>query len=271
MASLAEDAVVTRAPWRPRPMAIASRVSASSSTTRTLTPWSEGAGRAHLSPALEGTCSAVEASAEAPCCRGSRMISTAPDRSSRFRASTLPPCSSTRCRTMARPRPSPACLRVLRGVGLPEAVEDVRQERGIDPRTVVRGGSTRGPPPAAAPAPAPVGANFVAFDSRFQMTCCSRPASPSTGPTVGSIASSSWISLASAGGPHGVQCRFDHLQEAHRVKPSGNLPVMIRDTSRMSATSWAWARSVAIDGLDGTGGGSGIQARLAQDVRPRPR
>ncbi len=63
--------------------------------------------------ARRARCGSRSRSADAACCRGSRTINTAPGRSSRFRASTVPPCSSTRCRTMASPRPTPACWRVL--------------------------------------------------------------------------------------------------------------------------------------------------------------
>ena len=70
------------------------------------------------------------------------------------------------------------------------------------------------------------------------------------------------------GGPHGVRCRFDHLGQPHRaqahVELAGDDPRHVQDVG----DELGLGPGVAIDGLDGTAGGGGIQARLAQDVRP---
>ena len=63
---------------------------------------------------------------------GSVTVKVAPWPSPGLLARMLPPCISTSCLTMASPRPRPPCRRVVRGVGLAEAVEDVRQEFGLD-------------------------------------------------------------------------------------------------------------------------------------------
>ncbi|EAU62926.1 hypothetical protein STIAU_1825, partial [Stigmatella aurantiaca DW4/3-1] len=51
---------------------------------------------------------------------GSRTVKVEPWPSPALSASTSPPCSSTKCRTMANPSPSPPCSRVL----LPSACQN---------------------------------------------------------------------------------------------------------------------------------------------------
>ena len=96
---------------------------------------------------------------------------------------TVPPCSSTICRTSESPRPSPPWRRLAR-----------RRPGGSD-RTRTAGsparcpGRCRGPYSRTVAALArdlearrapPASVNFTAFDSRFQTTCCRRSASPLT-------------------------------------------------------------------------------------------
>ena len=140
---------------------------------------------------------------------------------------------------MANPRPSPVLRRVL-GVGLPEAVEDVRQELGINPGTIVRDRELDARSGLFQPhLRRPAGANLTALDSTFQITCCSRLASPNKGPVARSIASSSWMPLAPAAGR--TASAADSITSDSRTGPKliWNLPVTIRETSSMSATSWA--------------------------------
>ena len=57
---------------------------------------------------------------------GSVTVNVAPCPSPALSASTVPPCSSTMCRTIVSPMPSPPCDARAAAVGLAEAVEDVR-------------------------------------------------------------------------------------------------------------------------------------------------
>ena len=67
-------------------------------------------------------------------------------------------------------------------VGLTEAIEDVRQELRGDADAGVGTRSRRAPSirDEAISTRPPAGVNLTAFDSRFQMTCCRRSASPAT-------------------------------------------------------------------------------------------
>ena len=111
---------------------------------------------------------------------GSRTRNVAPRPSPSLSARTDPPCSSTRCLTIASPSPRPPCRRVVPGVLLAEALEHVRQERRRDARAGVADHDLDVAAGAAQPHahPPPVGVNLTAFDSRFQTTCCRRSGSP---------------------------------------------------------------------------------------------
>ena len=56
---------------------------------------------------------APASSRPSPAARGSATVNVAPWPMPALSARTLPPCSSTRCLTIARPRPSPPCARVV--------------------------------------------------------------------------------------------------------------------------------------------------------------
>ena len=68
---------------------------------------------------------------------GNRTVNVAPQPSPSLCARTVPPCSSTRCRTIARPRPRPPIAARRPRALLAKAIEDVRQELRRDPDPVV--------------------------------------------------------------------------------------------------------------------------------------
>ena len=80
----------------------------------------------------------------------------------------------------AEPEPSVPARRAA--VALAESIEDVRQERRVDPLTGIADFTvTRASAPLTRTVIVPPsGVNFVAFDNRFQITCRSRCASPVT-------------------------------------------------------------------------------------------
>ena len=97
-------------------------------------------------------------------------------------ADTLPPCSSTRLRTIARPRPRPPRDRSS-VCGCCTKRSKIRGSMsGSMPLPVSATRSTTSPPSAAAVTEiAPPGSvYFAAFVSRFDTTCARRAASPST-------------------------------------------------------------------------------------------
>ena len=80
-------------------------------------------------------------------------------------------------------------MRVVDGVGLPEALEDVRQELGLDADAGVGHVISMcelDPLEHRRATVPPFGVNLIALTSRFQTTCCSRFGSPETGPAMGS-------------------------------------------------------------------------------------
>ena len=103
-------------------------------------------------------------------------------------ASTVPPCSSTRCFTSVRPMPRPPCERSSDWSRLREQVEHVRQQLRRDAGAVVphRDAALRRPRSSrAAGCGCPSGENLAALLSRFDSTCASRTASPSS--SIGSL------------------------------------------------------------------------------------
>ena len=111
-----------------------SRASASSSTTSTVMPDRSGPPEVRDRGAELAGMHAREVvrGLRAPPMSGSSTVNVAPCPSPGLGARTVPPCSSTSCFTIERPSPSPPAWRVVRRVGLAEAVEHVRQELGRD-------------------------------------------------------------------------------------------------------------------------------------------
>ena len=87
----------------------------------------------------------------------------------------------------------------------------------------------------------PLGVNLMALASRFHTTRCSRPGSPRTIRSSGG----SWVRCSSrsfdraAGWPYRVQRRLHDGQQIDDYRPGRSLPVMMRETSRMSSMSCA--------------------------------
>ena len=90
------------------------------------------------------------------------------------------------------PEAQSAVAAARRRIGLPEAIEHVWQELGRDALAGVADGQARRSAPRArarSRIDPPDSVNFIAFDSRFQITCCSRSASPLTAGSSSSNAS----------------------------------------------------------------------------------
>ena len=120
------------------------------------------------------------------------------------------------------PEPEPAVRRVMVRVGLAEAVEDVGQELGRDALARVadlRSRRGRRRPPSGTSTRPPAGVNLMAFDSRFQTTCCSRSGRPRRGRAAGSsVTVERDAPCASAAGPHRVDRRVDDRGEVDRLR-----------------------------------------------------
>ena len=101
--------VLTSAPYCTSETRRKSRTSVSSSTTITFTP-SRRTSHSGSSPSLLGSHAAAASGGAG---RGRRTVKVEPWPDPRLSACTVPPCSSTRCRTMARPKPMPPCFRVV--------------------------------------------------------------------------------------------------------------------------------------------------------------
>ncbi len=87
----------------------------------------------------------------------------------------------------------------------------------------------------------PAGVNLIAFDSRFQITCCSRDGSPRNPAGRVGIDVSIWIPLASALGRTASTAARAIVPISIGCVSSRSLPVMMRETSRMSSISTACA------------------------------
>ena len=70
----------------------------------------------------------ISSTGASPVCLGNFKRKVVPFPSPPLSTVTVPPCSSTRCRTIAMPRPKTVVTAAHRAVGLAEAIEDERQE-----------------------------------------------------------------------------------------------------------------------------------------------
>ena len=89
----------------------------------------------------------------------------------------------------------------------------------------------------------PRGVNLIAFESRFQITCCNRSASPRTRPAAGSMSRASVIAFASAAAVSESVAASTTGPSSRERQSSCSLPVTMRETSSRSSTRRAWARA----------------------------
>ena len=224
----------TRTPQRSSSVVTSSRESASSSTSMTRVP-----ARRRCAPAT--ACSEYAPGSPSPTgsgyAPGSGSVTTnrAPCPTSRFMAATAPPCISTSWLTMASPSPRPAwrraeasrcrkrsntCGRKSGSIPGPSSTTSIRAEVPSLASEI----STR--PPSAA--------NLIAFESRFQATCCNRSGSPSTGGTRASRFAATSTRLASAAGRIVSMAPATTCARSTGCFFSSSWPTDIREMSRMS-------------------------------------
>ncbi len=264
-ASAAPLATVTMAPAWESMAAVSSRVSASSSTTSTCRPSRRGSARRATTLSRGGAGPSAELSSRA----GRRTVKVDPRPAPSLSARTVPPCSSTRWRTMASPRPRPPWCRVGELSACQKRSKTWGRTSGARPRPVSRTTiltEVRRRRSAISTRP-PAGVNLTALDSRFHTTCWSRSGSPETTAPPSTVEQRS-TPLASAAGRT--------TSSAARTVPSSSsgrssrrsLPVMMRETSRRSSMSLACARalrSMAARPLASTAGSAAEAPRRSCD------
>jgi len=235
---------------------------ASSSTTRTLTSCSEGAGWSRLSQGVgQGRPRSVGRAPAAAATEPSAPRRAAPRDSAPRRSRH----AARQMRTMARPRPSPPCRRVLEESACPEASKTCGRNSGSipGPSSVTRARCpSRVLHPHLHPPPR---RELDGIGQQFQITAAAGSRHPAPARPRGR-----WPArpdVLAVGGPHGVRCRFDHVGQPHRpAQPE--LAVTIRDTSRMSARAGS-GPGVAIDRLTARRGRGSRPARTGCATRPR--
>ena len=90
----------------------------------------------------------------------------------------------------------------------------------------------------------PLGVNLIAFDNRFQTTCCRRTGSPLTTPSDGSASVSTRMNLASAAGRSvSTPWRTSATRSTSRTS-SRSVPLIACDTSSRSLISRVCARAL---------------------------
>ena len=104
-----DDAARTSAPAFTRISPASSRPSASSSTTRIREISRSEIGLTRSGPGPTAALALRRRGSAGTAATGSVTVNVAPEPRPALSALTVPPCSSTRCRTIASPRPSPPC------------------------------------------------------------------------------------------------------------------------------------------------------------------
>ena len=160
-----------------------------------------------------------------------------------LRASTVPPCISTRLLTRVRPMPSPPCERSSESVDLGEQLEDPRQHarRRCRCRCRAPGRPPRRPRDRPSSQIWPPGSVYLAaLFSRLQSTCSSRVGSASS--RIGSAGRRDGQLVAaaarSAGGASRRRWPTTAASSTGSLR-SSILPRLIRETSSRSSTSRA--------------------------------
>ena len=182
----------------------------------------------------------------APRAAAAAPMKAAPCPSPSLSTSTVPPCSSIRWRTIERPSPRPPWVRVIDPSAWRKRSKTKGRKSGRMPIPVSLTRMTAFPPTSRRRTSTrpPRGVNLMAFDSRFQITCWRRSASPSTGLASGAIETSRRIPLASAAGRTLSSAASMMRRRSTGLKSSRSLPVMMRETSSRSAISCACARAL---------------------------
>ncbi len=174
---------------------------------------------------------------------GSITVNVAPFPSPSLVALTVPPWSSTRCRTIARPNPMPPCWRLVFWSACLKRSKTCGRKSGEIPcpvslTTISRCELIRSDLICTRP---PRGVNLIAFDSKFQTTCWSLTGSP--GIEIAPVSITFWTRtpFASAAGLTASTAASMNVFGSDGRTSMRNLPVMIRETSSRSSTSCACA------------------------------
>ena len=183
---------------------------------------------------------------------------------------TVPPCSSTRLLTSDRPSPSPPCLRVVEASPWRKRSNRCGMNAGWMPMPVSATAistcaSSRCEHDLHVP---PRGVNLMAFDSRFQTTCCRRPGSPEIGPAAGSRMRSTRMPLASAAGVTVSIAASMNESGCSGCMSSRSLPEMMRLMSSRSSMSCVWTRALRSIVSRPARSSSALRAGEAQHLRP---
>ena len=167
-------------------------------------------------------------------------------------ARTSPPCISTRCRTIDKPEAEPAVRASAstrrpggtsrtRSAGTPASMPmPVSLTVSSSIVAVARAGGRRRCPPR--------GVNLTAFESRFQITCCSRSGSPTSAATHGS----NWPLDGARRAPRRPAASTPSRSSTSATRSSGlmssrSLPLTMRDTSSRSSIEPRLHLRVALD------------------------
>src|SRR5206468_10662471 len=171
---------------------------------------------------------------------GSVTVKFAPWPSPSLAALTVPPCSSTRSRTIANPRPSPP-----KRIAVPSAWRkrsktwgrrSARMPCPVSPMMIVACFSSYARRTVTRP---PLGVNLIAFENRFSTTCCRRSGSPATVAAAGASRVSTSILLPSAAGRTDSAASSIIVASSTGRTSRRTLPAMMRETSSSSPMRWA--------------------------------
>src|SRR3954447_25742982 len=211
-----------------------SRPSSLSSTTRT---WSPAAGFT-VEKVPVGGVRREEGFRRSSASRGKRTMSSLPFPSPSLRASTPPPCISTRLRTSGSPRPSPPSERCRELSTWANGSKIVCSIPGERPTPVSRTRKTASASSVSTEIhrrPAR-GVYLMAFWSRLQTTCSSRPGSPLTTAVRVSTATSRSLARASDFMPSSTRQRSTTSRRSTGRRCRLILPRVTRETSSRSST-----------------------------------
>src|SRR3954447_16422121 len=224
-----------------------SRPSSLSSITR---PWSPAAGFT-VEKVPVGGVRREEGLRRASASRGQRAMSSLPFPRPSLRASTRPPCISTRLRTSGSPRPSPPSERCRELSTWANGSKIVCSIPGERPTPVSRTRKTASASSVSTEIHRrpPRGVYLMAFWSRLQTTCSSRTGSPITRAVRVSTARSRSLARASDFMPSSERQRSATSRRSTGRRCRLILPRVTRETSSRSSTMrtrWrVWRRMIS--------------------------